>query len=675
VEISHDLPEVFVAVVLFLAGFQLLRLAFGYWAVRRLKSNGSPAGLAVPISLSRPVDVLVSERIAMPMAVGYRRPAILLPRALVDRLTPEELRHVLLHESAHLLRKDDWIALAERVVRAVFFFQPAVYWIGRQIEQEREIACDDWVVAQSGNPKPYATSLARLAELGSARGRSPILATGAGRPKQIFGRLNTLLDRTRNGLPTVSEPMVLVAGAILLFAVAQGAHFNHFLGFAPFSNRWVESNGANRREFRTRGEIRFTANDQDVESMSPGARFLVEVADGWRVRSVEFEADEQGNIERRYFADGIRRPFDPEAQRFLAKVLPPWIREQGHDIPERLARMIHDKGPDGALQDIKGIHSDSVKRRYLEELFSQTALSPGQVARALKTAGEINSDGDKRRFLEAVHDRYLDRSLDAQVFAFIDSINSDDDRRHLLAQVIERGEFDDGSMARLLRSASKINSDGAKADLLRRAAQASKKPLPAAFFDAAASINSDGDRARSLSTVLAVHGDHPATVVNVLRVAGSINSDGEKAKILIESARSFRGGQDALREASRALGTIHSDGDRRRCLEAFIDADGKNADTMREVLLQTMSINSDGDKSHLLQQLAGIFPEVEPVRHAFFSAANTINSSGEHRRVLMAVLERNKLEAETLRDISRSATQISSDGDQAAVLKAISARR
>ena len=82
--------------------------------------------------------------------------------------------------------------------------------------------------------------------------------------------------------------------------IIRGAHFNHFLGFAPFSNRWVESNGPNRREFRTRGEIRFTANDQDVESMSPGARFLVEVADGWRVRSVEFEADDQGNIERRY---------------------------------------------------------------------------------------------------------------------------------------------------------------------------------------------------------------------------------------------------------------------------------------------------------------------------------------------------------------------------------------
>jgi hypothetical protein len=88
-----------------------------------------------------------------------------------------------------------------------------------------------------------------LAELGSSQGRSPLLATGAGRPKQIFARLDTLLDRTRNGLPTVSEPMVLVAGAILLFAVAQGAHFNHFLGLAPFSNRWVESNGPNRREF------------------------------------------------------------------------------------------------------------------------------------------------------------------------------------------------------------------------------------------------------------------------------------------------------------------------------------------------------------------------------------------------------------------------------------------
>ena len=223
VELSQDDGfEVLVAVSIALVFLQLLRLSFGYWAVRRLKRKARRAGIAMPVALARPVDVLVSERIGMPMAVGYRRPAILLPRAMAERLTPEQLRHVLLHESAHLRRHDDWLTLGERLLRAIFFFQPAVHAIGRQIDREREIACDDWVIAQqAGAVKPYAASLARVAELGSPGRRAPMLATGAGRPKEIFRRLDTLLDRTRNRMPGVSEPVLMMAGLALLLAVWQ----------------------------------------------------------------------------------------------------------------------------------------------------------------------------------------------------------------------------------------------------------------------------------------------------------------------------------------------------------------------------------------------------------------------------------------------------------------------
>ena len=176
-------------------------------------------GAELPTYLKRAKKVMASGDISMPMAVGYFRPAILLPSAMLENLTTEQLRHVLLHETAHLLRRDDWASLAERLLRAMFAIQPAVYFIGRQIEREREIACDDWVVEQSGEAKPYARSLARLAELGSSS-RAPILATEVGGKKQIFARLEPLLDRTRNRIPAVSEPLVLVACVILLVAVS-----------------------------------------------------------------------------------------------------------------------------------------------------------------------------------------------------------------------------------------------------------------------------------------------------------------------------------------------------------------------------------------------------------------------------------------------------------------------
>ncbi len=279
-----------------------------------------------------------------------------------------------------------------------------------------------------------------------------MLASGAGKPKAIFARVATLLDRTRNRLPSVSEPIVMLGGLLMLLAVSQGADFNRLLGISNFSNRWVESNGSFRRELKMRGEIHFTANDTEVEGMSPGARLVVEQSDGWRRRLVDFEADGQGAIHRRYWSDGIEEPYNEEAKRFLAKLLPQWVREQGIDIPERLGRIVAGKGADGALDEIRSIRSANVKRRYLEELFIQAGLLEDRhLLRALKLAGEIGSDYDKRLFFENVRDRYAGRRRDSAGFGFIDSLSSDYNRRLLLSHALEGAEMGQ-SLPRALRS-------------------------------------------------------------------------------------------------------------------------------------------------------------------------------------------------------------------------------
>lgn len=673
-ELSNgDWITIVLSISIALAFLQLLRLLFGYWMVQRLKRKSKPAGIGMPVTLNRPVSVLSSDRVGMPMAVGYLRPAILLPRKLADRLTPGEMRHVLLHESAHLRRRDDWAALAERVIRAVFCFQPAVYWICNQIERERESACDDWVVAQGGAPKEYAGSLARLAEL-SAPSRAPILATGAGRPKEIFRRLESLLDRTRNRVPSVSEPLVMLAGLLLLVFVFEGTQFNHLFGLSNFTTHWRESDGTHRREMKMRGEVRFTPNDQDVESMSPDAMLVIEQSDGWQSRRVEFRPDEQGNVERRYFSNGAARPFDAEARRMLAGILPQWVREQGRDIPDRVTRMIQEKGADAALEDVRTIHNTSVKRQYLEELLAQAGFGAPQLGRVLKIAAEMESDNEKLQFLNNADRYYLDRGFDDRVLNFIDTVHSDGDRRQMLGHALDRGTVSDASLPRLLRSVARISSDNEKADLLRQVAQLTKTRLPEAFFDAAAGIHSDGDRAKLLLSLMDGAID-AQTLARILRTASSMSSDGEKANVVVQSARGFQGTAEVLPEASRVLRSIHSDGDRRRCLEALIDADGKNAETLRELLSQTAAISSDGDKSQVLIKAAGGVGEQEAVRRAFFSAVSSIHSSGDQRRVLMAVLTRPDLGAETLREVTRSAAQIASHEDQSAVLKAVAERQ
>lgn len=141
-----------------------------YLYLCRVKRRSSISPLALP-AIRRPARLLLSPDVASPMAVGFLRPAVILPESLPDELDPSELDHVLLHESAHLSRYDDWTNLFVRLVGAVLAIHPVVLWILRQIEREREMACDDWVVARTGAPRPYAASLARMSELRWTRGQ------------------------------------------------------------------------------------------------------------------------------------------------------------------------------------------------------------------------------------------------------------------------------------------------------------------------------------------------------------------------------------------------------------------------------------------------------------------------------------------------------------------------
>jgi beta-lactamase regulating signal transducer with metallopeptidase domain len=212
---------------------QLARTAWSYAFLRRLKRNARPAPPALrrdfdawmlSCRVDRPVRLLVSSEVASPMAVGFRSPAVILPERLLPQFAGEELDHVLLHELAHMARRDDWTNLAARLTGAVLVLHPVALWMLRQIEREREMACDDWVVAMTGAARPYANSLARLFEICRAGGASPrpahALASGmATRASQLGERIQMLLRRDGSFASKASAARV-AAGALLLAGAA-----------------------------------------------------------------------------------------------------------------------------------------------------------------------------------------------------------------------------------------------------------------------------------------------------------------------------------------------------------------------------------------------------------------------------------------------------------------------
>jgi hypothetical protein len=112
-------------------------------------------------------------------------------------LKDDELDQIVVHEWAHVQRRDDLARLAQRLVVALAGLHPAVWWIERQLNVERETACDDWAVNATGSARGLAVCLTKLASL-PGRPSDPALLPAALLSSELTTRVVRLLDPRRN---------------------------------------------------------------------------------------------------------------------------------------------------------------------------------------------------------------------------------------------------------------------------------------------------------------------------------------------------------------------------------------------------------------------------------------------------------------------------------------------
>jgi WD40 repeat protein/beta-lactamase regulating signal transducer with metallopeptidase domain len=212
----------------------LARLVVGLWGGERLRRSAisvNDASLVTMIryqaermGLALAPTIAYCDRVAMPVVVGVLRPMILLPAALVSGLTPDQLQAVVLHELAHIRRRDSIINLLQRVIESLLFFHPAVWLISRRISRERELAADDLVLRAGWSGPLYADALVRMAELSSAfravdRGALLLAASGT-RSSEFRCRVLRLLESADSPQVRLSRgglaALVFIAASLLI---------------------------------------------------------------------------------------------------------------------------------------------------------------------------------------------------------------------------------------------------------------------------------------------------------------------------------------------------------------------------------------------------------------------------------------------------------------------------
>jgi beta-lactamase regulating signal transducer with metallopeptidase domain len=166
------------------------------------------AEIARKLSVSGPVKVLESSLVSVPTAVGWLRPAILLPASAFTGLTPQQLEAVLAHELAHVRRNDYLVNVLQTGVETLLFYHPAAWWVSRQIRAEREHVCDDMAVRVTGDAMTYARALTRIERL---RTTAPRLAMGAD-----GGSLRSRVSRLVEGPPSPRHLSPLLVGLFLI---------------------------------------------------------------------------------------------------------------------------------------------------------------------------------------------------------------------------------------------------------------------------------------------------------------------------------------------------------------------------------------------------------------------------------------------------------------------------
>lgn len=322
--LDKGIAVVWISGVLYVA---LMRLR-GWWRIRLL-IRGS-----VLTDIAAPVETRASPGLMEPGVVGWRRPLLLLPHGIAERLSPSEMNAILAHELCHVRRRDNLLALIHMIVEAIFWFHPLVWWIGARLIEERECACDEDVVSRGNAPDLYAEAILKVCKWST---ESPLTCVAAVTGGDLKRRIEQIMNaRDIPGLSFAKKAALTIAGAAVLMAPI-------LVGIADAPAILAQS-PSGVPEWQTAAGGRMAFEVASVKLLKPGTRgrdayFSLDSGDSFRTDSGE---NPHGRLSATfalptYISFAYKLSMTPDLRHAMVARLPKWVDSDVFDIETKAA--------------------------------------------------------------------------------------------------------------------------------------------------------------------------------------------------------------------------------------------------------------------------------------------------------------------------------------------------
>lgn len=264
--------------------FGIFRSLSNIYRIRNYRNQEVPeywtervSELSQILKIKKKIVLLESQLVSVPSVTGFFKPIILIPIGLLSNLPQDQIEAILLHELAHIRRKDYFINLIQSFAEILFFFNPGVLWVSSIIKEERENCCDDIAVGITKSKSKFIHALVSFQEYNMKQNK---LAMGFGSKKnQLLERAKRIIHDNNKSLNSIEKTFLSIC--IIIIA-----------SFTVACSNTKAATLQNDEKISFGEEVVFeNPSEQDGLTASEQAMIEAEVAEAEEIAKIESEAE------------------------------------------------------------------------------------------------------------------------------------------------------------------------------------------------------------------------------------------------------------------------------------------------------------------------------------------------------------------------------------------------